>query len=161
MRFLESLPEEAKQNLSYILAGMAIIALFLAFIIPMAGASAKYRAEAAQKQAEFEKAKKLLAEYRSYPKDTRGSKNRRSILASIETTAQSLSVKKKMGQIKSMPAGKGREGADVTFSDLDAKEIASLLSALQKEKITASKIKMKDNDLDGLWNVSLVLEEDR
>ena len=154
----DSMSGGPKGGVTMVVAAAAIIAIFASIIIPLAGQAGKNRERAARARAEMTEIGMMIGEYNSLPKTAKRKRGGKSILASVEDSARKSSVKRNMGQIKNLSAGKGREGADVTFTNIDARQLADLLMKLQDENVAVRKMRIKDNDMDGLWNVSLVLE---
>ena len=106
--------------------------------------------------AEFEL---LLKSYKSLPVKIKSSNNGKSLLAKVDFISSELSLKKRMEQIKAVGTSKkNKEAVDVKFGNLNIKEVTDLILNLKRDNIKIKKAKLKDNDLDGLWILSLSLE---
>ena len=156
---LDRLPKNIQDIIAYILVGLIIFAiLFFGFILPQNSNIKQNKRILSAKKKELVEVQKLLKEYKSLPVVSKTSNSGRSLLARVDSISSELSLKKRMGQIKSLSSKKNREGADVRFDNLNIKEITDLILILKRDKIRIVRARLKDNDIDGLWNLSLILE---
>ena len=97
--------------------------------------------------------------YKSLPVKVKSSNNGKSLLAKVDFISSELSLKKRMEQIKAIDSSKkNKDRVDVRFGNLNIKEVTDLILNLKRDNIKIKKAKLKDNDLDGLWILSLSLE---
>lgn len=156
---LNKLPKNVQDNIAYILICFSIFSLlFFGFILPKTKIIKQDKAILLVKKKDIVEIDRLLAEYKSIPSELDSLNKGKSLLAKVDSISNELSLKKKMGHIKSVSAKKNKEGADVKFDNLNIKEVADLILILKRDKIKIVRLRLKDNDLDGLWNLSLVLE---
>ncbi len=155
---LNSLPESSQKLLTGILCLITVLIIISVLVITPLKNAEENKNRLIKLKGEVSQIEKLLSEYKALPKPLKKVGGNVSLLASIETITLELSIKKKMGQIKSLSAEKNKEGADVKFNNLSGSELTKLLLRLRQENIAVIKARFRDNDLDGLWNVSLILE---
>ena len=156
---LNKLPKNVQDNIAYILICFSIFSLlFFGFILPKTKIIKQDKAILLVKKKDIVEIDRLLAEYKSIPSELDSLNKGKSLLAKVDSISNELSLKKKMGHIKSVSAKKNKEGADVKFDNLNFKEVTDLILILKRDKIKIVRLRLKDNDLDGLWNLSLVLE---
>ena len=157
---LDRLPKNVQDNIAYVLVGISIFAiLFLGVIMPQNNSIEQNKKVFYAKKKELVEVQELLEEYKSLPIVSANTSNiGRSLLARVDSISSELSLKKKMGHIKSLSSKKNKEGADVRFDSLNIKEITDLILTLKRDKIRIVRARLRDNDIDGLWNLSLILE---
>lgn len=156
---LDRLPKNIQDNIAYILVGISIFAiLFLGIIMPQNNSIKENKKLLSAKKKEIVEIEKLVEEYKSLPVVSSSSNSGKSLLARVDSISTELSLKKRMGQIKSLSSKKNKEGADVRFDHLNIKEITDLILTLKRDKIKIVRARLRDNDIDGLWNLSLILE---
>lgn len=156
---LDRLPKNIQDNIAYILVGISIFAiLFLGIIMPQNNSIKENKKLLSAKKKEIVEIEKLVEEYKSLPVVLSSSNSGKSLLARVDSISTELSLKKRMGQIKSLSSKKNKEGADVRFDLLNIKEITDLILTLKRDKIKIVRARLRDNDIDGLWNLSLILE---
>lgn len=156
---LDRLPKNIQDNIAYILVGISIFAiLFLGIIMPQNNSIKENKKLLSAKKKEIVEIEKLVEEYKSLPVVSSSSNSGKSLLARVDSISTELSLKKRMGQIKSLSSKKNKEGADVRFDLLNIKEITDLILTLKRDKIKIVRARLRDNDIDGLWNLSLILE---
>ena len=156
---LNKLPKNVQDNIAYVLVGFVVfLLLFWGFVLPQTKSIKQNKEIFFAKRKELVELERLLAEYKSLPPVVSSSHKGQSLLARIDSISSELSLKKKMGHIKSISAKKNKEGADVKFDNLNIKDVTDLILILKRDKIKIVRARLKDNDLDGLWSLSLVLE---
>ena len=157
---LDRLPKNVQDNISYVLVGVAVFALLFGFLIaPQIKSISQNKRELSVKKRELAEFERLLEAYKSLPVKVKSSNNGKSLLAKVDFISSELSLKKRMEQIKAIDSSKkNKDRVDVRFGNLNIKEITDLILNLKRDNIKIKKAKLKDNDLDGLWILSLSLE---
>ncbi len=157
---LDRLPKNVQDNISYVLVGVAVFALLFGFLIaPQTKSISQNKRELSVKKRELAEFERLLEAYKSLPVKVKSSNNGKSLLAKVDFISSELSLKKRMEQIKAIDSSKkNKDRVDVRFGNLNIKEVTDLILNLKRDNIKIKKAKLKDNDLDGLWILSLSLE---
>ena len=157
---LDRLPKNVQDNISYVLVGVAVFALLFGFLIaPQTKSISQNKRELSVKKRELAEFERLLEAYKSLPVKVKSSNNGKSLLAKGDFISSELSLKKRMEQIKAIDSSKkNKDRVDVRFGNLNIKEVTDLILNLKRDNIKIKKAKLKDNDLDGLWILSLSLE---
>ena len=157
---LDRLPKNVQDNISYVLTGILIFALLFGLLInPQIKSISQNKRDLSIKKRELAEFESLLESYKSLPVKVKSSNRGKSLLAKVDFISSELSLKKRMEQIKAVDSSKrNKDRVDVRFGNLNIKEVTDLILNLKRDNIKIKKAKLKDNDLDGLWILSLSLE---
>ncbi len=147
-----------KEKITIILVIVLSIILYLtAIVIPLTSRIEKAKMKVASLSQTALQIEKGITEYRSLPALVQV-KREGSLLSSVEKIASDTSVTKNIGYLKPFSAQKGMEGAEVKLNNISGNDFTLFVHRIQTQQINITKASLKDNDLDGLWNVRLFVE---
>lgn len=147
-----------REKITLILVILLSIILYLtAIILPLSSRIGKAKTKVTSLSQTALQIEKGIKEYRSLPAPIQ-IKREGSLLSSVEKIAAESSVTKNIGSLKPFSAQKGMEGAEVRLNNISGNDFTLFVHKIQAQQINITKASLKDNDLDGLWNVRLFME---